>query len=160
MKPTMFLPIALLLFTAGCLFVGSGESVPEPDDCTSPRALEGIESVEIGRIEADAFVPWVNGQPVELTYGSQGGAMLGVILSVRGRDLPACMAHDMTLATPDIDPLAVTSYPVQTYEGAGDTRITRMIWLILNGPEPAPGTALDLELQLGDLALQRTLVVQ
>ena len=88
MKPTMFLPIALLLFTAGCPFVGSGEFVPEPDDCTSPRALAGIESVEIGHVEADAFVPWAEGQPVELTYGSQGGAMLGVILSVRGRDLP------------------------------------------------------------------------
>ena len=69
------------------------------------------------------------------------------------------MSHDMTLASPDIDPLAVTSYPVQTYEGAGDTRITRKIWLILNGPEPAPGTALDLVLQVGDIEIQRSLVV-
>lgn len=160
MKPTMFLPIALLLFTAGCPYVGPGDFVPEPDDCTSPRALEGIESIEIGHTEADAFVPWVDGQPVELTYGPQGGPMLGVILSVRGRNLPACMAHDMTLATPDIDPLAVTSYPVQTYEGAGDTRITRTIWLIINGPGDAPGTPLDLVLQVGDLEIHRSLVVQ
>lgn len=159
MKPSLFLPIALLLFTSGCPLMPPQESVPEPDDCSSPRALDGIESVELGHTESGAFVPWQDGRSVEVTYGPQGGAMLGVILSVHGRDLPACMAHTMTLSTPAIDPLAVTNHAVQTYDGAGDTRITRTIWLIFAGPDPQPGDPLELTLQLGALELRRTLVV-
>lgn len=160
MKPTMFLPIIPLLFAAGCLFLGPEEFTPEPDDCSSPRTLDGIESVEIGHTESGEFVPWQDGQPVEITYGPQGGPMLGVVMSVRGRDLPSCMAHTMTLASAEIDPLASTSFPVQTYDDASDTRITRTIWMIFAGPPPAPGQGLALTLQLGDLELERSLVVQ
>ena len=159
MKPTLFLSITLLLFTGGCIW-GGGESVPEPDDCTSPRALDGVESVEIGHMEGDDFVPWPNGQAVELTYGPQGGAMLDVVLSVRGRDLPSCMAHSMTLASPEIDPLAHTGHSVRTYQGAGETRITSPIWMIFAGPDPLPGDVLDLTLELGPVQIQRTLRVR
>ncbi len=158
MKPTLLLSITLLLFTGGCL-LGPVESAPEPDDCASPRALDGVESVEIGHTESGEFVPWQEGQAVELTYGSQGGTMLGVVVSVRGRDLPACMSHDMTLTSSEIDPLAHTGHPVQTYESAGETRITKPIWMIFAGPDPQPGEPLDLTLQVGDLEIQRTLQV-
>jgi hypothetical protein len=160
MKPTLLLPIALLLFTSGCLFLGPEEFVPEPDDCSSPRALDGIDTIEIGHTESNEFVPWQDGQLVELTYGPQGGAMLGVVLSVNGRNLPACMEHSMTLTSPMVDPLAVTSHPVQTYDGAGDTRVTRPIWMIFAGPEPLPGDPLDLVLQVGELEVHRSLVVR
>ena len=159
MKPTMFLPILLLLFTSGCPLLAPEPFVPEPDDCTSPRALDGIESIEVGHTESGAFVPWQDGQPVELTYGPQGGSMVGVVLSVRGRNLPACMAHSMSLASSEIDPLALTNHPVQTYGSVDDTRLTMPIWLIIMGPDPQPGDRLDLVLQVGEIEVRRSLVI-
>lgn len=159
MKPTLLLPIALLLFTSGCPFMGPGGSTPEPDDCTSPRALDGIESIEIGHTEDGAFVPWEDGAAVALTYGPQGGTMLGVVLSVRGRDLPQCMEQRMTLSTAEFPELSTDYSAVNTYPDVDGTRITRPIWLILYGPEPLPGESVDLTLTVGDIELHRTLEI-
>jgi hypothetical protein len=156
MKPTMFLSIVLLLSTNGCL-IEPAPPPPEPDDCTSPRALDGIESIEIGHMDGDAFVPWQDGQPVELTFGPQGGAMLAVVLSVSGRDLPECMLHTMQI-TLEFGPAAFTEHPVNTYEGPGGTRVTGPIWMIFDGEYPVHDDPMDLTLRIGDLALERTLV--
>lgn len=159
MKPTLFLSIALLLFSAGCPFMGPGGNVPEPDDCTSPRALDGIESIEIGHTESGQFVPWQDGAPVELTYGPQGGTMLSVVVSLRGQDLPACMAQTMTLSTAEFPEISSYNGPVNTYPDVDGTRITKPIWMILYGPEPLPGEAIDLTLTVGDIELHRTLEI-
>lgn len=158
MKPTLFLSIALLLFTGGCILFPV-ESAPEPDDCTSPRALDGIESIEIGHTESGQFVPWQDGAPVELTYGPQGGTMLGVVVSLRGQDLPACMAQAMTISTAEFPDISSYNGPVNTYPDVDGTRITKPIWMIFYGPEPLPGDPIDLTLTVGDVELHRTLEI-
>jgi hypothetical protein len=159
MKLIPLLPLSIVLVTSGCL-LGPGDGPPPPDDCSSPRALDGIETIEVGVLQNDVFVPWQEGQDVELTYGSQGGAMLGVVLSLRGSDLPACMPHTMKLRGPSGSRLAGTEYPVRTYPVSDDTRATATIWMIFEGMDPEPGNQLELVLQVGGLEVRRALQIE
>jgi hypothetical protein len=154
MRPMSLLPLTILLVTSGCPAV---PGPPPPDDCSNPSALDGIDAIEVGALQNDEFVPWQDAQAVELTYGSQGGTMLGVALSLSGSELPPCMPHTMELTGPDGRVLAVTDYPVRTYPGSDGTRTTATIWMIFQDFEPGPGEQLDLELHVGSLEIYRLL---
>jgi hypothetical protein len=156
MKPMSLLPLTILLVTSGCPF-GPVDGPPPPDDCSSPSALDGIDSIEVGALQNGTFVPWQDGQAVELTSGSQGSDMLGVALSLSGSDLPRCMRHTMELAGQDGLALAGSDYSVRTYPGSGDTRTTAMIWMIFEGEDPMPGEQLELVLHVGSLEIRRFL---
>jgi hypothetical protein len=156
MKPMSLLPLTILLVTSGCPF-GPPPGPPPPDDCSNPSALDGIDAIEVGALQNDEFVPWQDTQAVELTYGSQGGTMLGVALSLSGSDLPRCMLHTMELTGPDGTLLAATDYAVTTYPGRDGTRTTATIWMIFQDVEPLPGARLDLELHVGGLEIRRSL---
>ena len=158
MKPMSLLPLSILLVTSGCPF-GPVDGPPPPDDCSATSALEGIDNIEPGVLQDGTFVAWEDGEVVGLTYGSQGGAMLGVALSLRGSDLPACMPHTMELRGQDGGFLAGTEYPVRTYPVSDDTRATAMIWMILEGEYPLSGDQLELVLQAGGFEIRRALQV-
>lgn len=160
MKPMSLLALPLLLLT-GCPF-GPVPGPPPPDDCSSPGALDGIEEIEVGTIDprTDDFVPWPDDTNVETTLGGQGGSMLGVVLSLRGSDLPACVQHTMELhGSSGIEPMARTDYPVRTYSGRDDTRVTTTVWLIFSGETPFQ-EQVWLTLRIGDLELTRSLLVE
>ena len=163
MKSISLLGLSILLLTSGCPF-GPGFQPPPPDDCSSPRALDGITSIEVGALQpgdgASVFVPWQDGEIVERTSGAQGGTMLGVMLSLRGSNLPSCMRHDMEL-TWNGDLLASTDYPVNTYAEADGTRATSPIWLVFDDSMyPEQGDELELVLHVGGFEIRRTLVIE
>jgi hypothetical protein len=157
MKPMSLLPLTILLVTSGCPF-GPAPGPPPPDDCSNPSVLDGIDTIEVGALQNDTFVPWLDGQAVELTFGSQGGSMLGVALSLRGSDLPRCMQHTMELTGQEGIVLAGTDYPVRTYPGSDGTRTTATIWMIFEGPDPLPGEQLELVLHVGNFEIRRALL--
>ena len=158
MKTMSLLPLTILLFTAGCL--GPGDGPPPPDDCSNPSALDGIDTIEVGAMQDGAFVPWQDGEVVDLTYGSQGGAMIGVALSLRGSDLPRCMPHTIDLIGQDGRLAASSDYPVRTYSGSDGTRNTATIWMVFPGQDPLPGEQLELELHVGSFEIRRSLLIE
>jgi hypothetical protein len=161
MKPMSLLALSILLVTGGCPF-GPVDPPPPPDDCGSPGALDGVESIEVGTLEpgTGAFVAWQDGANVELTHGSQGGAMLGVVLALRGSGLPACVRHTMELRGRfGGETMARTDYPVRTYLARGGIRITNPVWLIFSGQEPGQNDQLALTLQVDDFEVSRSLVI-
>lgn len=163
MKPMSLLALSILLVTGGCI-LGPGDELPEPDDCSSPNGLAGIEAIEVGTMEeinyVSRFVPWQGIDVVELSHGSQGGTMLGVVLSLRGGSLPACMRHSMEL-TWNGNRLASTEYPVRTYPVQGGTRKTGTIFLIFeDGMYPEQGDELELVLQAGSFEIRRSLLIE
>lgn len=158
MKPMQLLALSILLVTGGCPF-GPGDRPPPPDDCSSPRAVDGIDAIEIGAMDGDTFVPWQEGEIVDLTYGSQGGTMLGVVLSLRGSNLPACMSHEMELRALDGLQVARTEYPVRTYAVPDGTRATSTVWMIFDA-YTEQGDRLELTLHVGDLEVRRSVLIE
>jgi hypothetical protein len=162
MKPMSLLALSMLPFLGGCPF-GPGSQPPPPDDCSSPGALDGIEAIEVGTIDpsTDAFVPWQDDANVYLTHGAQGGTMIGVVLSLRGSELPACMRHTMELRGRFNDTvMARTDYPVRTYPARDGTRVTTTVWLIFSDYYPDQGDQVSLALQVGDLEVSRALLIE
>ena len=164
MKPISLVALSILLVT-GCIIDrgGSLPPPPPPDDCSAPRALDGIESIEVGVVQEDSgsFVPWQDEAKVELTRGLQGGTMLGVVLSLRGSNLPACMQHSMELrGRSGGGVLANTDYSVKTYAENDGTRITSTVWLIIDDSSyTRQGDQLELTLHVGQLEVRRSLMV-
>lgn len=162
MKPTSLVALSILLVT-GCITDPGGSSPPPPDDCSAPRALDGIESIEVGVMQegSGSFVPWEDEAMVELTFGLQGGTMLGVVLSLRGSNLPACMQHSMELRGGyGGGVLANTNYSVKTYAEGDGTRVTSTVWLIFDDSSYArQGDQLELTLHVGQLEVRRSLMV-
>jgi hypothetical protein len=161
MKPTLLVSLAMVLVTGGCILDPGSSGPPPPDDCSSPRALEGIESVELGLMDdtQGVFVPFEDYDSVPKIYGPQGGAMIGAAVLVRGTDLPGCMQHSLEAVLPGIGVVAASNYPVATYPSVEGTRITRPIWLVFDFEEPQPGEAIELVLRLGGFEVRRTVVV-
>lgn len=164
MKPMSLVALSLVLVTGGCFLNLDDPPPPPPDDCSAPGALGGITSIELGAMEESGsmtvFAPWQEGERVTPVVGSQGGSMLGVVLSMRGSNVPACVEHRMRLRLESSGELvAGTSYPVRTYAVTDDIRATTTVWLIFEQYVPS-GEALSLTLQVGDLELSRGLVLQ
>lgn len=163
MKPMSLLGLCLLL-VPGCFLVPEEPDTPPPDDCGSPGSLDGIDAIELGSIDpndaAAGFVPWQENQNVDLTYGLQGGAMVGVVLELHGSDVPGCVRHSMELrGRYGGGVLASTEYPVKTYPESDGTRRTKIIWLIFEDAYPEQGDQLTLALQVGDIEVSQSIVI-
>jgi hypothetical protein len=166
MKLPLMLLLPLALLAGGCpLFLLDDPESFEPDDCSSPRALDGVDAIELGalaRVDGrDVFVPWADDELVDITVGIQGGSMLGVALRLRGSNVPACVDHRMVLRYAEAQErqLASTWYPVRTYSQPDGTRITGTMWMIFNGAVPRPGEVVELHVQMGSFAEQRRLQI-
>ncbi|ACY18982.1 hypothetical protein [Haliangium ochraceum] len=160
--------LGVTIACSGCILlpIEGGDPGPAPDDCTSPRALDGLSEVEVGELIYESsepyFLAWNSGDEVTYTRGLQGADMLGVMVRLRGEALPACADHDMELRS-NSGLLASSQHPVTTYESPGnpadELRETRTIWMIFDDQGPASGTEATLTLRIGNTTLTRELVL-
>ena len=56
---------------------------PDADDCAAPGAVTAGAVLELGGATGD-FVPWADGDVVPLTWGPQGGSMVGLRIRIAG----------------------------------------------------------------------------
>jgi len=132
-----------------CAASGPGPNpVPEPDSCEGGGDAGEVTAVSFGGPTEGDFVEWSEGEQVFLTIGGQGTAMLGVRLRLSGPTVPECLAHQTELWA-DGGRIAGDSIPVHTYDDARGGRTTLPMFLILDGPEPAPGDPIEVRTTIG-----------
>jgi hypothetical protein len=148
--------VSLAAVLTGCMHM-PGSGPPEPDDCSSATQDGPVDLIELGGPDEDAFVPWTDGSITTVTYGPQGGAMIGVRLRARGAGAPPCLAQTTMVASAAGDSLASASHPVNTYEESGASRVTRTIWLILDDEVPGPGESIVVTTSAGRVTASKTL---
>jgi hypothetical protein len=101
--------------------------IPVADECASPGS-GALGSLQIGSRQ-DPFVPFADGDPVEMVYGSQGGAMIPMRLRVTGEALPSCLPMEISIDGPH-DLFGTSTAPLATYEERDGSRITGPLFVI------------------------------
>ena len=120
---------ALLAGLGGC---GGGCSDPTiTDDFCQDPSVGVVDSVEIGVLADDTFVPIVDDQIVERAFGGQGFAMLPLALRFRGPDVPGCIAHSTEVRNGRGEIVASENQGVHTYGKADGSYNTEPIFMIL-----------------------------
>jgi hypothetical protein len=143
------------LLAVACDHMNSGP--PDPDDCAAPGAVTAGAVLELGDVEGD-FVPWVDGDAVPLTWGPQGGSMVGLRLRFAGDGVPACVEqHTIATVAPTSD--GHGQFPVRTYEDGPGARLTKTVWVPFD-EDPEPGEEVVVTTTAGTLSVTRTLVLE
>jgi hypothetical protein len=137
-----------------------GPGPPTTDSCANATAATpaGIELGHAGSGEFRAFAP---GDGVSIEIGSQGGAMIGVRLRMRGDDVPACVAQMTSVEMGSTgESLATSASALNTYAESDGSRTTKTNWLIMGFVEPSSGDEVTITARVGGVETSRTLQVQ
>jgi hypothetical protein len=146
------------LFLTGCIFGPCQQNGPPPPDKCDHPTMGSVSSLEIGpagATEGAAFVPWKDGDVVQLTQGGQGSEMTAVRLHLTGADVPSCVDQTTRFLDGPME-IAVKSVPLTTYPD-GDGRSTTPLWIPASFP--GSGQALVVHVEAAGQVAERTLFV-
>lgn len=152
--------IALLAFPSLGMFCGPAPAPPEPDDCSAPGE-EPIAALALGpeRLEGQGFEAWGESDTAYITYGAQGGQMLGVALELGGAGTPACVAQRSEVRQ-DGRVLVEEDVPLKTYVEQDGARATQTLWLIFDDDTAPPlGSELEVTSEAGGMTASAHLTV-
>ncbi len=137
-----------------------GPGIPDPDDCGNPGAGAVITALEIGPPGDGDFVPWQDGDPVVVTIGGQGSAMIQFRVRATGAGLTECMTqHTVITGDPTLSAMADYESPLHWYADPGGGMTTRTAFAILNR-EPGLTEPVLVETTVQGVAVMRALVYQ
>jgi hypothetical protein len=131
------LVIAALL-AGGSLGFSCGPAPPVTETCIPDEPLPGgepldgagITSLEIGRREGDAFVPFTDDEIATLQIGGQGSDMIVALLRVRGTDVPACLPQKTFMERLDGTLLVSEEAALPTVADGPGTWLTNAMFLV------------------------------
>lgn len=147
--------ILAALLAAACDHMNNGP--PDPDDCAAPGAAPAIAALELGPATGD-FVAWNDGDAVPLTWGPQGGSMVGLRIRLVGDGVPECVdQHTSATVAPSSN--GHEEFPVRTYEDGAGARLTKVVWVPFDD-DPAAGTQVVIATEIGSLSVTRMLQLE
>ncbi len=116
-----------------------GPSQPSSETCTPIRMDAGslpdasITSLELGRVEGDVFVPFVDGGVAPLTLGGQGSPMIVTHLRLRGSGVPSCLAQTTWLEELDGSVISSEAAAMATEPAEAGAWVTGGMFLVYYG---------------------------
>jgi hypothetical protein len=135
---------------------------PDPDDCRDPGTRAPVESLELGRGAEGTFIPILDGEKVQMTWGPQGGIMLAFRLRVVGDAPPDCLPQStsVTYQRDGLPILEAFDLPLATYDYGARTRTTRQAFVIFDQPPSEPEAQATVRVEAGGQTIERKLILQ
>ena len=157
--------VVLALFAGGSLgFTCGGPTLPTPETCTPEEPLPGgepndgatISSLEIGRMEGDAFIPFVDDQVAFTQFGGQGSQMIIAKLRLRGSGIPDCLAQKTVMEQVGGEAIISEEAALPMDPAADGSLISGAMFLIY---DRAPGLHVRLRSEVGTVTRSVTVWV-
>ena len=155
----------LTLLAGGSLgFTCGGPTLPTTETCTPEAPLPGgepndgatISSLEIGRMEGAAFIPFVDDQIAFTQFGGQGSQMIIATLRLRGTAIPACLAQKTVMEQVG-GSLISSEEAALPLDPAGDGSLISAAMFLIYSREP--GLEVELRSEVGSVTTSVTVWV-
>ena len=152
----------ILLCLVGCSDAELTHS--HADDACQGQDVAGwsIDALEIGSgPDGESFAPWVDGAPVPLVLGPQGGEMFDVRLRVVGEVPNDCLVQATSVRDPGGTPVGfAVGSAVNAYDQGDGSLLTNSFWVVLDGTVAGSELAVVVEATAYETTVTRQVVLQ